>query len=162
LLALAAACGSAAADEFDGLSCDSDIAARLKGRHISDGTVVSAEDLHKNLGLKSLGGDELDWGSAGWWKICGATYIVIADQKAVIRDALKVPSQPGATLAFNGVCKGGPKDKEVIAVVEDKAGAAELPATAAWIIDDAKRRFAPVPADGMLCPRGDGIVDSWK
>jgi hypothetical protein len=158
-----AICGSAsAADEFDGLSCDSDIAKALKGRHMADGTVVSAEAAHQNLGLKNLGGDELDWGSAVWWRICGTVYIAIADQKAIIRDALKVPSQPGATLAFNGVCKGGPKNKEVIAVVEDKAGAADLPAKAAWMIDDANRRFVTVPVEGMLCPRGDGIVDSWK
>ena len=163
LLALAAVCGIAsAADEFSGITCSSDIAVALKGRHLSDSPVVAAQAAHKDLAIKNLGGDELDWGSAIWWKICGTTYLAIADQKPVIRDVLKLPSQPGTTLVFNGVCKGGPKDKEVIAIVEDKLGASDLPAKAAWIIDDAKQRFAPVPAEGLLCPRGDGVVDSWK
>ncbi len=161
-LLLSAVCATASADEFDGITCASDIAATLKGRHLADGPVADTEAARKDLALKNLGGDELDWGSAIWWKICGTTYLAIADQKQVIRDVLKLPTQPGATLAFNGVCKGGPKDKEVIAIVEDKPGAAELPARAAWMIDDARQRFAPVPAAGLLCPRGDGIVDSWK
>lgn len=163
LLLLAAVCGSAAADdEFSGISCASDIAVALKGRHLSSAPVEATQAAHKDLDLKDIGADELDWGSAIWWRICGTTYLAIADQKPVIRDVLKLPSQPGTTLVFNGVCKGGPKDKEVIAIVEDKAGATELPAKAAWIIDDAKQRFATVPAEGLLCPRGDGIVDSWK
>jgi len=163
LLTLAAICGTASAAEgFDGITCASDIAATLKGRHLPDGPVAATEAARKDLGLKDLGGDELDWGSAIWWRICGTPYVAIADQKQIVRDVLKLPSQPGTTLAFEGVCKGGPKDKEVIALVQDQAGAAELSVKAAWKIDDAKQRFVPVPAEGMLCPRGDGIVDSWK
>lgn len=158
LLVLGAACGPAAAAGFDGLSCTSDFGAALKGHKVPE----ASEAARTALQLKDLGGDELDWGSAIWWKICGTAYVAIADQKAVVRDVLKVPEEPGASLAFNGFCKGGPKDKEVIAIVEDKAGSADLTAKAAWIIDDAKQRFAPVPAAGMLCPRGDGIVDGWK
>ena len=163
VLALAGACGTASAAEgFDGLTCDADIAKTLKGRHLPNGPAEATDAKRKDLGLKDLGGDELDWGSQVWWKICGATYTVLVDQHGLIRDALKVPAEPGASLVFAGACQGGPKDKEVVAVVENKAGATELPAKAAWIIDDAKKRFATVPAEGMLCPRGDGLVDSWK
>jgi hypothetical protein len=163
VLALSTVCGTAAAaDAFDGLACDADIAKALKGCHLPDGPAEAIETAHKNLGLKNLGGDELDWGSEVWWKICGATYAALVDQHLILRDVLKVPAEPGISLAFEGACKGGPKDKEVIAVVEDKAGAADLPAKAAWKIDDAKKRYVPVPPEGILCPRGDGIVDSWK
>lgn len=163
LLLLAAVCGSAsAAEAFDGLTCSSDIVTALKGRHIPDGPAAATRAAHQDIALKDLGSDELDWGSAIWWKICGTTYMAIADQKAIIRDVIKLASRPGATLAFDGICKGGPKDKEVVAIVEDKAGATDLPVQAAWIIDDARKRFAPLPAAGLLCPRGDGIVDSWN
>jgi hypothetical protein len=162
LLVLGAACSTAAAGGFDGMSCDTDFVAALKGHKLPDGPAEASEATRKTLGLKDLGGDELDWGGAVWWKICGTAYVAIADQKAVVRDVLKIPAEPGATLAFNGFCKGGPKDKELFAVVEDKAGAADMPVKAAWIIDDAKKRFAPFPVEGVLCPRGDGIVDSWK
>ncbi len=157
------ACGSAAAAEgLSGISCGMDIAKALQGRHLPDGPVEATEARRKALGLKDLGGDELDWGAEIWWRICGATYVVIADHHSIIRDALKVPAEAGTSLAFQGSCKGGPPDHEVIAVVEDKPGAAELPVKAAWRIDDARQRFVALPAGGMLCPRGDGIVDSWK
>ena len=163
LLVLSVVCGTAAAAEgFDGITCTTDIAAALKGRHLPDGPVDATEAKHPDLGLKNLGGDELDWGGEVWWKICGATYAALVDQHSIIRDALKVPAEPGISLAFEGVCKGGPADHEVIAVVEDKAGAADLPAKAAWKIDDAKKRYVAVPADKLLCPRGDGLVDRWK
>ena len=163
LLLLSTACGNAAAAEgFDGMTCDTYIAKALQGRHMPNGPVEATEASRKDLGLKDLGGDELDWGAEIWWKICGATYVAIADHRSIVRDALKVPAKPGISLAFEGSCKGGPPGHEVIAVVEDKAGAVELPVKAAWKIDDAKKRFVPVPTDNMLCPRGDGIVDSWK
>jgi hypothetical protein len=162
LLVLTLACGTAAAEGFDGLTCGMDLAKALKGRHLPDEPSNTTDAKHKDIGLKGLGADELDWGSEVWMKMCGATYAMLVDQKALIRDVLKVPAEPGATLAFEGSCKGGPKDHEVIAVVEDKAGATDLPAKAAWMIDDAKKRYASVPSEGMLCPRGDGLVDSWK
>lgn len=162
LLVLTAACSTATmAAGFDGMSCDTDIAKALKGQHLPNGPGEATESTRKNLKLKDLGGDELDWGSQAWWKICGAAFTALIDGNGRVRDALKVPDEPGVSVAFAGVCKGGPKDKEVVAVVEDKAGAADLPAKAAWIIDDAKKRFVPVPVAGMLCPRGDGLVDSW-
>jgi hypothetical protein len=163
LATLTLACGpAAAADGFDGIACGSDIATVLKGRHLSDGPIENTESAHKDLGLKDLGANELDWGSETWWKICGTAYVAISDRHQIIHDVLKIPSKPGATLAFEGSCKGGPKGKEVIAIVEDKHGATDLPAQAAWKIDDAAKRFVPVPVEGLLCPRGDGIVDSWK
>lgn len=162
-LVLSVVCGNAAAAEgFAGITCGMDIAKALQGRHMPDGPVEATAASRKDLGLKDLGGDELDWGAEIWWRICGATYVVIADHRSIIRDALKVPAEPGISLAFEGSCKGGPPNHEVIAVVEDKPGAAELRAKAAWQIDDTKQRFVALPAGGMLCPRGDGIVNSWK
>lgn len=157
LLALCAIGGPAvAADGFTGLHCDTDIARALQGRHMSNEAVAATEARHKELSLKHLGADELDWGNQVWWQICGARYTVLLDKHDTVRDALKLPEQQPGTAAFQGSCKGA--QGEVIAVVQAKDGAAELPAIAAWKIDDAKQAFVPVLAAGLRCSR-DGLLD---
>ena len=156
LIAAAAACGAAAAgDGFDGVRCDADIAKALTGQHLPNGRVDATEARHKDLGLKNLGADELDWGNEEWWRICGARVALLLDKRDIVRDVLKIPAQAG-TAVFEGSCKGA--QGEVIAVVENQAGAAELAARTAWKIDDSRKAFAAVPAKGLLCPR-DGLMD---
>jgi hypothetical protein len=157
LIAALMACGAAAAkDGFDGLRCDADIAKALAGRHLSNDRVDVLEARHKDLSLKHLGSEELDWGGEEWWQLCGATYSLLVDQHGLIRDALKIPPQEG-TAAFEGACKG--VTGELIGAAENQPGAADLLIKTAWKIDDAKKRFVavPVPAEGVLCAR-DGLV----
>lgn len=159
LLAVSLSCGTAAAEQgFDGLKCDADIAKALVGRHMPNDKIDVLQARHKDLQLKSLGGDELEWGNAEWWQICGTTYSLLLDKHDIIRDALKLPT-PAGTAVLEGACKG--VHGEVIGVVENQAGAADLPAKAAWRIDNSKKRFVPVPADGLLCSR-DGLLESSK
>src|ERR1700757_3481682 len=106
LLVLSMACGRAgAADGFGGLSCGADIAKALTGRHMSNEPVVAIEARHKDLGLKDLGADELDWGSEVWWRICDARYAMLLDRHDVVRDVLKFSDQPRTTVV-EGACKG--------------------------------------------------------
>jgi len=159
LIAVFAASGNAAAEDgFNGIRCGADIAKALAGRHMPNERVAAMEARHKDLGLKDLGASELTWGTEIWWQICGARYVLLEDNRSIVRDALKLPAQPGITTAFEGACKGPQGEQEVIAVLESQAGAAYLPAKAAWKIDDSKKSFVRVPVDGLLCPR-DGIVD---
>lgn len=156
LLTTSAVCGAASAgDGFDGLRCGADIAKALAGRHLSNDRVDVLEARHKDLALKGLGSEELDWGSEEWWQMCGARYSLLLDQHGLIRDALKIPAQEG-TAPFEGACKG--VQGELIGAVENRPGTADLPIKAAWKIDDARKRFVAVPADGVLCSR-DGLLD---
>src|SRR5436190_561817 len=46
---------------------------------------------------------------------------------------------------------------ERVAVLQGNEGKDVLPATAAWRIDEAGKRFVKVPAEGLLCAR-DGVI----
>ena len=156
-IALAAVCGSAAAkDGFEGISCSTDIAKAMLGRHLSSETIDVLQARHKDLKLKDLGADELDWGFDVVWGICGDKYFMLVNEHSIVKDVLKLPPRSEG-LQFQAVCKSPQGDQDVEGILQDQPGAASLAAKSAWKIDDAKKKFVAVPVDGMMCPR-DGVL----
>jgi len=162
LLAIALlACGNVAraSDGFGAVHCGSDIPKALIGQKMSNETVVAIEGRHKNLGLKDLGGSDVsERVFLASWRICGDEYALL-EEKDVVRDVLKFPAHSKDTPEFVGSCQANGKQMPgtIIAVLENRKGAQALPATAAWKIDEAGKRFAKLPAAGLLCPR-DGVI----
>lgn len=148
-----------ASDGFGAIRCGSDIAKSLIGRTMSNERVVVIEERHKDLGLKDLGGSEIsERVFLASWRICGDEYALL-EEKDLVRDAIKVPPHSKASPEFVGSCRINGKDTPatIIAVLEDRKGAQALPATAAWKIDEAGKRFVKLPVGGLLCPR-DGVI----
>jgi hypothetical protein len=157
IIALSAASGAAfAGDSFAGITCSTDIAKAMLGRHMTNEPIDATQARHKDLNLKNLGGDELDWGFNTGWGICGDKYFILIDKHDIAKDVLKLPPKSEG-LPFQAVCKSPQGDQDLIGIVQDQPGAANLAAKAAWKIDDKKKKFAAVPVDGLTCPR-DGIL----
>jgi hypothetical protein len=155
-------CGAAysAQDGFSGVRCGADIPAALHGRRMPDETVVTIESRHKDLGLKDLGADELE---KGWslisWQICGGEFMLIEDDRSIVRDVLKVPPHSKSTPESSGPCtmNGADVPGFVVAILDRKPGGANLPATVAWRVDEKEGKFIPLPTAGLLCSRA-GII----
>jgi hypothetical protein len=155
-------CGEAARaqDGFDGVHCGADIAQALRGQHIPDAPSMTIESRHKDLGLANLGADELE---KGWslisWRICGDEYMVIADARAKVRDVLKLPPHSKARPESGGPCtkNGVTIPGGVVAILDKRDGADDLPATVAWKVDEKSGKFIPLPTAGLLCARS-GII----
>ncbi|MFN7973049.1 MAG: hypothetical protein U0166_11985 [Acidobacteriota bacterium] len=147
-----------AADGFEGVTCDSDVAKTLAGRHMSNERVVVLEARHKDIGLKDLGGSEIsDVLFLSSWQICGSEYMLL-EEKQVVRDVLKVPPHSRAAPEFIGTCRAGDKElDDVVAILAAAEGKESLAATAAWRIDVKEKRFVKLETDGLRCPR-DGII----
>src|SRR2546421_8137547 len=80
------------ADGFDSVRCGSDVRKALLGRKMSNERIVVLQERHKDLGLKDLGGTEIsDRIFLISWRICGEEYVLLEDQKNVVRDVLKFP-----------------------------------------------------------------------
>lgn len=148
-----------ARDGFEKVRCGSDIAKALIGQRGSNEPVIATEGRHKDLNLKDLGASDYDSFSSIAWLICGKEFMVLEDNRTdVVRDVLQIPLHSKSNPEFQGVCKveGKPMPETVVAILREQAGQNELPADAAWRIDEKAVKFVKVPTDGMLCPR-DGI-----
>ncbi len=155
-------CGDAfcAQDGFSGVRCGADVAKALRGQVMSDEAVATIEHRHKDLDLKDLGAEELE---NGWslisWRICGSELMLIEDHHSRVRDVLKVPPHSRSAPETSGPCtlKGAAIPGAVVAILDPKPGAADLPASAAWKIDEKAGTFIPLPTAGLLCSRA-GIL----
>ena len=155
-------CGEAfsAQDGFSGVHCGADIPAALHGRFMPDETVVTIEKRHTDLGLKDLGADQLE---KGWslisWQICGNEFMLIEDDRSIVRDVLKIPPHSKSTPESSGPCTmhGADVPGVVVAILDRKPGGANLPATVAWRVDEKEGKFIPLPTAGLLCSRA-GII----
>jgi hypothetical protein len=149
-----------AQDGFNGVHCGADIPRALRGSSMSDETVVAIESRHRDLGLKDLGADELE---KGWslisWRICGDEFMLIVDDRSRVRDVLKVPAHSRSRPESTGPCtmNGAEIPGEVVAILDQKDGAKDLPAISAWRVDEKAGRFVPLPTTGLLCARA-GIL----
>jgi len=166
------ATGAEAKDAFDGVTCNADVPKALIGKTSPDQPASVLETKHKAIGLKDLGGDEIsDTLNAGSWGICGHEYMVLQDDKGVIRDAWPVPAHSRRTPEAGSPCNvnGKPSMTIIYAVLDNPAGDpkssahystddnTQLKATAAWTIDEKKAKFAAFPIAGLTCPRSSII-----
>ena len=156
-----------AGDGFEDVRCGSDIAKALIGRKIASEPVVKVEERHKDLGLKDLGADIVSDDerlNLIFWQICGDEYVVLQYGNTVT-DALKFPKHSKDTPQFDGFCElNGKKLPEVVlGVLKKEEGAAMLQALQAWKIDEKKKKFIPLPTEGLRCgPDGISSEDDGK
>ena len=151
---------ASAADLFSKVECGADIPKALIGGFMSNERDAVIEARHKALGLKDLGGSEMTGGLfLSSWLICGNEYQLITDKKSIVRDVLRFPEHSKASPEFIGSCKvnGKALPGEIIAVLNNQAGAENLPAKFAWKIDAKTAKFVKLETEGMQCPR-DGII----
>jgi hypothetical protein len=156
---------ASAKDGFERVSCNADIAKALIGQRATNERIVVIEARHKDLGLKELGSNESsDNLTTIAWIICGKEFVLLEDNgdPGTIFDAVEVPT-PSADDVFIGPCelKGKEMKDSVVAVLRWPAGSNPLklrqpenqkvPASAAWRIDEAARKFVKMPADGLIC-----------
>jgi hypothetical protein len=161
VLALMGCSQAYARDGFEKVRCDGDIVKALIGQRGSNETVVAIEGRHKDLSLKDLGASDYGSFSSISWLICGKEFMVLEDNHTnVIRDVLEFPAHSREKPEFEGSCKlkGKLMTETVIAILRDQSGQDELPAEAAWKVDEKRVKFVKIPTDDMLCPR-DGITE---
>jgi hypothetical protein len=161
VLALLGCSHAYARDGFEKVRCDGDIAKALIGQRGSNEPVMAIEKRHKDLDLKDLGASDFDSFSSISWMICGKEFMLLEENRTnLIRDALQIPPHSKSNPEFQGRCKvkGKSMSESVVAILRDQAGQDELPADAAWRIDEKAVKFVKMPTDGMLCPR-DGISE---
>lgn len=149
-----------AADLFSKVRCDTDIPKALIGGFMTNERDASIEARHKSLGLKDLGGSELTGDSfLASWLICGNEYMLILDKRSIVRDVLQFPPHSKASPEFIGSCRVNGKELpgEIVAVLNNQAGAENLSAKFAWKIDPRNGKFVKLATEGMQCPRS-GII----
>jgi hypothetical protein len=150
----------AAPDGFDAIQCGADIPKALLGKTLRNEKVSVLEARHKAIGLKDLGAMEIsDRVFAISWLVCGQEFMLLQDKRDVVRDVLPVPTHSKANPEYIGTCSVNGKELsgQMVAILENEKGNGDLPAKAAWKIDEAKARFVKVPETGLRCPR-DGII----
>lgn len=161
-----------AGDAFEAVKCGSDIRSALLGKRLSVEPVAAVENRHRDLNLKSLGGDEIsDDLSDSSFSICGKEYVLLLGVQGKIRDVLAFPAHSRTSPAFTaGNCRrnGKPLGDAVMAVLDNRNATGSmshysgddptlLPATAAWKIDEKGAKFVAISVRGVSCPRG-GII----
>ncbi len=154
-----------AQDGFEGVVCGSNIPNALIGKQMSNEPVAAIEGLHKLLGLKDLGGDEIsDRLNTISWLICGSEYMFLVDNRSIVRDVLPVPPHSKSAPEFSGRCRIDGKELPgiIVAVLDGKAGVPVgkdtfLTAVGAWKIDEKLSRFVKTATEGLRCPRS-GII----
>jgi hypothetical protein len=177
LLVLVLFCADAKArDAFDAIRCGAGNAKVLIGKTMPGGTAAGIEARHKVVGLGDLGADEISGRlQMVSWRICGADYNILVDGNDVMRDVLPFPDHSRRTPEFAGICRiDGRRARQVIyALLDNKAGfdasakhhyapdnRTELPALAAWRIDEMRAKFVPLSVSGLRCPRsGINTID---
>ena len=150
-----------ARDGFERVRCKSDIAKALVGQRGSNEPVVAIEGRHNDLNLKDLGASDYGSFSSITWLICGKEFIVLEDNRTnIVHDVLQIPPQYKSNPKFQGRCKlkGKLMPESVVAILREQTGQDELPADAAWKIDEKVVKLVMISTDGMLCPR-DGISE---
>jgi hypothetical protein len=160
-----------AKDGFEAVHCGADVRSALLGKRMSDEPAAQIEERYVDLGLKDLGGDEIsDSLNSTSWRICAKEYVVVSDQRGVVRDVLLFPAHSRAAPQFSGTCEAsGRKMSGAMIGVLDNRGAKGtshysaqdetlLPATAAWKIDEKTEKFVPLPTAGLSCPRSTIIT----
>lgn len=168
LLLAAALCGKAwCVDEFQGVRCGTDISRSLIGRRSADRPVFATQMLHRDIGLRNLGGEEIsDQLFLVSWRICGAEYKLLLDTGSeTIRDVLRVPERSRRSPQTMGPCQVKNRELKgpVMAVLDNSAGydpgRAQLARTllrarVAWRIDSVRERFVALPVDNLACRLG--------
>ncbi len=148
------------------MRCDSDIPKALIGQRTSNERVVVLEKKYRALGLKDLGADEIsDRLSSINRQICGAEFILLIDRGGLVRDALPFPAHSKRSPAFSGTCRVKGRDLPgiVVAILDGEPAADDLPARAAWKIDQQQAKFVKMSVDDVVCPRsGIYTVDSGQ
>ncbi len=150
----------AASDLFGKIRCGTEIPKALIGGSMTNERDASIEARHKALGLKDLGGSELTGDLfLSSWLICGNEYLLILDKRSIVRDVLQFPQHSKAAPEFIGSCRVNGKELpgEMVAVLNNQAGAENLSAKFAWKIDRKKAQFVKLATEGMQCPRS-GII----
>ena len=156
-----------AADGFEAVHCGADVRTALLGKKLGSGPTDQMEKRHADLGLKDLGGDELndDLGSV-FWKICGKDYFTVVASGGAIRDVLELPQHTHTAPHFTSLgCKiNGKPDSDLVVGVYDNTKVFKpetpndlLPATAAWTINQKTGKMTPLSVAGLMCPRIDII-----
>lgn len=156
ILAVLGGAHAYARDGFEKVRCDGDIVKALVGQRIANEPVVATEGRHKDLHLKDLGASDNDSFSSISWLICGREIMVLEDNRThTVHDALQIPPHSKSNPEFEGFCKlkGKAMRESVVAILSDQGGQDELPADAAWKIDERTLKFVKTPTDDLLCPR---------
>lgn len=151
---------ASASDLFSKIQCGTDIPKALIGGAMGNERSASIEARHKALGLKDLGGSELTGDLfLGSWLICGNEYLLILDKRSIVRDVLQFPEHSKASPEFIGSClvNGKKIPEDMVAVLNNQAGAENLSAKFAWKIDPRKAKFVKLATEGMQCARS-GII----
>jgi hypothetical protein len=79
--------------------------------------------------------------------ICGKEFMVLEDNRTnAFRDVLQIPPHSKSNPEFQGRCKlkGKLMPESVVAILRDQGGQDELPADAAWRIDEKVIKFIKV------------------
>jgi hypothetical protein len=157
-------------DEFSAVRCGQDVVKALVGRAVRNGRVVEIEAAHRDIGLKDVGGSELnDTLFQIGWAMCGDEYQLL-ETRGMVSDAIRFPRHSRRQPAFLGTCNINGKALDgVLAVLDnpnprrpteppyESGDTTTLGAITAWRIDEVRARFVPLSVDGLRCPRGGGI-----
>src|SRR5215813_8473436 len=101
-LFLLTATAAQASDGFEAVKCGGDVRAALLAKKMSDEPVVASEKRHADLSLKDLGGDEIsDTLNSTSWRICAKEYVVVSDNRGIVRDVLAFPPHSKASPEFS-------------------------------------------------------------
>lgn len=148
---LASLLSAAAVKDFEGLSCESDIAKALPGRRMSYGPVAAIEKRYEKLALKDLGSDEPEQGvSFSSWSICGDTYLTLV-KRAVVVEAVRIE---GARIPLWDECKrAGETAASPFLIIADTAPAFRV--ARAWTIDYRAAKFVSVDPASLTCDKPD-------
>src|SRR5262245_59908591 len=148
------------ADGFDSVRCGSDVQKALLGHKMSNEKIVVLEERYKDLGLKDLGTSEISDGlSAISWRICDDEYVLLQDDKNIVRDVLKFPKHSKDSPAFIGSCQlnGHDVPGTAIGILKNENGTKMLPALSAWKIDERQMKFVELQTAELRCSC-DGII----
>lgn len=140
---------------FEGLSCQTDIAAALVGRKMPNGKVVDIESRHKALQLQNLGavGVQGDPYVLVGWLICGHEYLLLESKTSVVKGVLKSPSPFAEGRLEIGECQAAGGKKLESVVFHRPVSKANGPWTvaSAWSVREPQIEFAALEAKGFVC-----------